>query len=117
MYLIYAEAVVRGGAGGTNVKALEYMNNLRDRAYQNTTNRFTSITLDNVLNERQRELYWEGCRRTDLIRFDKFTGNNYLWPWKGGVKDGTAVPGYRALYPIPAAEIISNPNLKQNTGY
>ncbi|MES2431419.1 MAG: RagB/SusD family nutrient uptake outer membrane protein [Bacteroidota bacterium] len=117
MYLIYAEAVVRNGSGGTMSKALEYMNLLRSRAYENNTNGFTTLTLDNILNERQREMYWENCRRTDLIRFGKFTSSTYLWSWKGGVKDGKGVADTRNLFPIPSADILSNPNLKQNTGY
>ncbi|UAY51873.1 RagB/SusD family nutrient uptake outer membrane protein [Ferruginibacter albus] len=117
MYLIYAEAVLRNGSGGTMDQALEYMNDLRERAYGNSTNGFTTITLDDVLNERQRELYWECCRRTDLIRFGKFTSSGYLWPWKGGVQTGAGVDDHLNLFPIPSADIIANPNLKQNNGY
>jgi hypothetical protein len=75
------------------------------------------LTLDFILDERARELYWEGHRRTDLIRFGKFTGDAYLWPWKGGVKEGIKTEDKRVIFPIPAADIGSNPNLKQNTGY
>lgn len=116
-YLIYAEAVLRGGTGGSSTNALNYFNALRQRAYGNTNGNKTSITLDDILDERARELYWEGKRRTDLIRFDKFTGSSYLWPWKGGVADGRAVESFRVLFPIPAAELNTNPNLKQNAGY
>jgi hypothetical protein len=116
-YLIYAEAVLRGGAGGSMANALSYFNALRQRAYGNTTGNKATITLDDILDERARELYWEGKRRTDLIRFDKFTTGAYLWPWKGGVADGRAVEAFRNLYPIPAPEINSNPQLKQNYGY
>jgi hypothetical protein len=62
-------------------------------------------------------LYWEGQRRTDLIRFKKFTGSAYLWPWKGGVKDGRSVPDHLVLFPIPASDLVANPNLVQNSGY
>lgn len=117
MYLIYAEAVLRGGTGGTNARALEYFNLLRTRAYGNASGNLGAITLNDILNERLRELYWEGFRRTDLIRYGQFTGNTYLWPWKGGVKNGAGVDAHFALFPIPAAETIANPNLKQNTGY
>ncbi len=54
---------------------------------------------------------------TDLVRFDKFTESSYLWPWKGGVKNGTGVDAYRKIYPIPATEVGSNPNIKQNPNY
>ncbi|MFN5379914.1 MAG: RagB/SusD family nutrient uptake outer membrane protein, partial [Bacteroidota bacterium] len=67
--------------------------------------------------ERARELYWEGHRRTDLIRYGKFTDNQYLWPWKGGVQNGQSVADYYRLYPIPTADLIANPNLVQNPGY
>jgi starch-binding outer membrane protein, SusD/RagB family len=118
-YLIYAEAVLRGGTGGSATQALTYINNLRQRAYGNTSGNISStqLTLDFILDERARELHWEGKRRTDLIRYDRFTTSAYLWPWKGGVKDGTAVASTRNLYPIPAAEINTNPNLVQNLGY
>jgi hypothetical protein len=62
-------------------------------------------------------LYWEGHRRTDLIRYGLFTGGTYLWPWKGGVKDGAATDSYRDLFPIPAADMGANPTLEQNDGY
>jgi starch-binding outer membrane protein, SusD/RagB family len=117
MYLVYSEAVLRGGSGGSAATALSYFNLLRERGFGNTSGDLGSIALQDILNERQRELYWEGFRRTDLIRFGQFTQNTFLWPWKGGVAAGTAVDAHFALYPIPAAEIISNPNLTQNPGY
>jgi hypothetical protein len=59
----------------------------------------------------------EGHRRTDLIRFGKFTGGSYVWPWKGGAKDGASIPDTYKLFPIPLSALQSNPNLKQNPGY
>ena len=119
MYLIYAEAVLRGGAGGDLNQALTYINALRERAYGNTSGNLgaESLTLDEILNERARELYWEGHRRTDLIRYGRFVSSAYTWPWKGGVKDGKAVEEHRVLFPLPSADVTANPNLKQNTGY
>jgi hypothetical protein len=119
VYLMYAEAVVRGGTGGSAATALQYVNDLRTRAYGNTSGNISSgdLTLDFLLDERARELNWEATRRTDLIRFGKFTGSDYVWPWKGGVKDGKGVESFRTLYPIPAADITANPNLSQNDGY
>lgn len=116
-YLMYAEAVKRGGTGGSEATALQYINNLRGRAYGDATGNVTSYDLDFVLAERARELYWEAHRRTDLIRYGKFTGASYLWPWKGGVKDGKSVEDFRSLFPIPDSDVVANPNLKQNTGY
>jgi hypothetical protein len=118
MYLTYAEAVKRGGTGGSLTLAVDYLNNLRERAYKNKNGNITSYDLDYILAERARELYWEGHRRTDLIRFgDKFTTASYLWPWKGGIAAGKGVESYRKLYPIPTDDLTANPNLKQNTGY
>ncbi|MBC7569157.1 MAG: RagB/SusD family nutrient uptake outer membrane protein [Spirosoma sp.] len=117
VYLMYAEAVLRGGTGGDGTTALGYVNLLRQRAYKGTSGNVASLTLDGILAERGRELYWEGYRRTDLIRFGKFVDGSYLWPFKGGVKAGKAVEPFRTLFPIPAADIVANPNLKQNPGY
>lgn len=119
MYLTYAEAFKRGGTGGTETNAVNYFNTVRQRAYTNTNGNISSasLTLDLILDERARELYWEGFRRTDLIRYGKFTDGSYLWPWKGGIKNGTGVSSHLRLYPIPATEIGSNPNIKQNPNY
>lgn len=116
MYLVYAEAVKRGGTGGTEAQALVYLNALRSRA-QVTAAPLGFYTIDYVLDERARELHWEGFRRSDLIRYNRFVEGTYLWPWKGGVKNGTGVAAFRKIYPIPDSEIAANPNLKQNTGY
>jgi len=119
MYLIYAEAVLRNGTGGDAATALQYINALRTRAYGSSSGNISAVqlNLDFILDERARELYWEGFRRTDLIRFNKFTESTYLWPWKGGVSSGTGVDAYRQLYPIPSRDINANTNLHQNIGY
>ncbi|GGH08678.1 outer membrane protein [Pedobacter zeae] len=118
-YLIYGEAVARGGSGGSAAQALTYVNLLRQRAYGNASGNVSvaALTTDFYLDERARELYWEGHRRTDLVRYGKFTGATYLWPFKGGVQAGASLPAYRNLYPLPLADLIANPNLVQNTGY
>ena len=118
MYLIYTEAVLRGGTGDMN-QARTYINNIRERAYGNNTANVSvaNITLDFVLDERSRELNWEGHRRTDLIRYDRFVEGTYLWPWKGGVASGTAVSAHRKIFPIPSANINANRNLIQNPQY
>jgi hypothetical protein len=119
IYLNYAEAVLRGGAGGSTATALNYINLLRQRAYGNTSGNITAgdLTLQFVLNERAKELHWEATRRTDLIRYGQFTEGTYLWAWKGNTPNGQAVPAFRKLYPIPASDIVANPNLVQNPGY
>ncbi len=119
MYLIYAEAVLRGGTGGDAGTALTYINNIRTRAYGNVSGNITGgqLTLQFILDERGRELYWEGHRRTDLVRYGLLTTGTYLWPWKGGVASGTAVDSKYNIFPIPAENRTANPNLTQNTGY
>lgn len=117
-YLIYAEAQLRGG-GGSRAQALAYVNAIRERAYGGTSGDITDaqLTLPFILNERGRELLWEGHRRTDLVRFGEFTGGSYLWAWKGGTEAGTSTDDFRNLYPLPESELVANPNLKQNPGY
>ncbi len=119
IYLIYAEAVLRGGTGGDQTTALNYINLLRERAYGNTSGDITpaDLTTDFVLDERGRELYYEAFRRTDLIRYGKFTGSAYLWAWKGGVETGAAVADKYNIFPLPSTDLTSNPNLQQNSGY
>lgn len=123
IYLTYAEAVLRGGTGGDNATALTYINKIRGRAYANnpsSTNgniSASTLTLDFILDERARELYWETHRRTDLVRYDKLTTGTYLWAWKGGVKAGTTVDPKFNLFPIPTSDLVVNPNLKQIDGF
>lgn len=116
-YLIYAEAAARGA--GDKALALDYVNKLRVRAYGNTSGNIAAadLTPDFVLAERGRELSWEGGRRTDLLRFGKFTSSSYLWAWKGGVKDGAGVQDYLKIFPLPSTDLTANPNLVQNAGY
>lgn len=115
-YLMYAEAVVRGATTGNLATAVGYVNQIRTRA-EATPISSANLTLDFILAERGRELFWECHRRTDLIRFGKFTGGSKIWQWKGGVMNGVATDSYRDLMPIPAKTIQANPTLKQNPGY
>lgn len=131
VYLMYAEAVARGGEGGSSSKAVEYIQNLRKRAntaYSEVTESWltentsvsastASVAYGNILNERCRELYWEATRRTDLIRFGLFTSNSYTWAEKGGVISGVGVDDKYNLFPIPVSDISVNSNLHQNEGY
>jgi starch-binding outer membrane protein, SusD/RagB family len=119
VYLMYAEAVLRGGSGGDMGTAVDYINQLRERSYGDESGNISSgdLTLDFVLDERARELYWECHRRTDLIRYGLFTGGSYLWPWKGKAANGTSTNEKFNLFPIPAADVNANPNLVQNPGY
>lgn len=128
-YLIAAEAILRGAEGGTRAEALGYVNEIRERAYMSgkyaqpgvrsdVSGDITDseLTLDFILAERQRELASELVRRTDLIRFGKFTkGHN--WDWKNDVRTGADVDDHYNLFPIPETELTNNPNLIQNEGY
>ncbi|GAA4646769.1 RagB/SusD family nutrient uptake outer membrane protein [Pontixanthobacter gangjinensis] len=118
IYLNYAEASLRGG-GGDLATATGYINELRERAFGDDSGNITSseLDLDFILAERARELYWEGMRRTDLIRYDLFTSGSYLWPFKGGTRGGMAVADFRRLFPLPSNLLTVNPNLTQNDGY
>ena len=114
-YLMYAECALR--AGGNMGNALNYVNALRTRAYGNTSGNVGSIDLQFILDERARELHWEGHRRTDLVRFGKFTGGSYIWPWKGNTPNGSPTPSFRNIFPIPSNALAANPLLVQNPGY
>lgn len=127
-YLMAAEAILRG-ASGTRSQALEYVNEVRMRAYMSDKYAVSGVrsdvsgkiqdadlSLDFILAERQRELASECVRRTDLIRFGKFTkGNN--WDWKNGDRLGSDVSDHLKVFPIPEAELMNNPTLEQNDGY
>lgn len=118
-YLMYAEAVKRGG-GGDEATAVGYVNQLRQRAYGDNSGNIVAsdLTLDFILDERVREMYWEMTRRQDLIRFGKFVGaGQETWPWKGNVMEGASVEDKYIIFPIPASDLNVNANLKQNEGY
>lgn len=127
-YLMAAEAILRG-ANGSRADALTYVNEVRERAYMSdryakpgiksvVSGRITDseLDLDFILAERQRELASELVRRTDLIRFGKFTKNNN-WDWKNAERLGSDVDDKYLLFPIPESERVNNPTLEQNTGY
>lgn len=104
VYLLKAEALLR--TAGSADEALKLVNKIRVRA---KAPQLTAITLDDILDERGRELAWEGWRRNDLIRFGKYQGK---WGFKTGNEGAD-----RDLFPIPATELVLNKNLKQNSGY
>lgn len=111
-HLMLAECAARGKAD--NAKGLASLNAVRERA---GLEKVSSFTAQDVLDERSRELLWEGCRRSDLIRYGQFTTDAYLWEFKGAVYEGAAVDEHRNLFPLPPADVNSNGNLKQNAGY
>lgn len=120
IYLNLAEAVLRGGTGVTKNVAMGYLNQLRKRAYKDKTSApidDNNFTLKFLLDERGRELFFEAQRRTDLVRFGKYTSADYVWPWKGGVAEGKGVDDKYKVFPLPSDDIGSNLNLKQNDRY
>ncbi|MCL2412823.1 MAG: RagB/SusD family nutrient uptake outer membrane protein [Bacteroidales bacterium] len=120
MMLIYAEAVERGGNGGSQAQALAYMSQLRQRAGLSAITSYPTHprgSLGWILDERGRELYWEGHRRTDLVRFNLFTSGDFLWEYKGGTLSGRALSPHLNIFPLPASDVAANRNLNQNDGY
>ena len=120
-YMMRAEALFRLGGGANIDAAVADINLIRERAYGNTSGNITStdLDLDFIIDERCREFYYEAQRRTDLIRFGKFTGGEYLWQWKGGTFAGLSTSEHMDLFPIPGDELSANPNYNgvNNPGY
>ena len=113
-YLIAAEADARLNNNVTTATGASYINQLRDRAHASKADTYTTRQ---ILDERSRELYYEGFRRTDLIRYGLYHSAEYPWDWKGGAQAGAPFAETRCLYAIPAEDLNSNPNLVQNPGY
>ncbi len=115
-YLMRAEAEYRLGDLGD---AVNDINVVRERAFGGSSGDITAAQLNDnfLLSELGREFYYEGHRRTDLIRFGQFTNGTYNWVWKGGAKNGIATDSHLNLFPIPGDEVSANPNIHQNPGY
>lgn len=103
-YLMRAEAKFRSGDIDGALQDINYLRN-KKRGMQ----AYTSLDLDKILKERGYELYWEGNRRTDLIRFGKYLDARE--------EKDFVTPAYKLLLPIPISAIEANPSLKQNPGY
>lgn len=103
VFLMKAEATFRGGTA--NKSALDQVNELRAIRGAST---LSSLDASKLLDERGRELYWEGIRRIDQVRFGTFDDT-----WQ----DKNVTESFRVLYPVPQSALDSNPNLKQNQGY
>jgi starch-binding outer membrane protein, SusD/RagB family len=104
---------------GDATNAVKDVNVIRTRAYGNTAGNITAakLTAQFLLDERGREFYYEAQRRTDLVRFGKYTDGNYNWQWKGNTFNGANTDKHLNLFPIPGDEVSANPNIKQNAGY
>jgi len=115
VYLMLAECAMRGSSKVSTNEGLGYLNMVRSRAGVGDA---TTLDENTIIDERGREFCLECWRRSDLIRFGRFTGNTYTWSWKAGTMGGdTNVPEYRNLFPIPAKDIQANDKLTQNPGY
>lgn len=110
-WLTYAEAETRLGNSANAKTAID---ELRGRAHASLQ---PSYSLDFILDEWSREFYFEGRRRIDLIRHGKFSGNSYVWQWKGGTYGGTTFDSHLNVFAIPDTDLNANDNLKQNPGY
>jgi len=104
--LMKAEAILRGGTPTGGATALSLVNQIRTARGATP---FTTVNEANLLAERGRELYWEGWRRNDMIRFGTFTAPFDQKP--------NTTPDHRVVYPIPQQAVDTNPNLTQNFGY
>ena len=108
IYLIRAEAKLRNGDATGALADVNYLRSKRS-ATGKTLPALTSITLDDLLKERGYELYWEGLRRQDLIRFGKYGD---VWQEKPATDMNKT-----KVFPIPTSALGANQELKQNTGY
>ena len=106
-YLMLAECQLHG----VECNGLQYFNDVRTRANMPTVSNYNE---NDLLKERQCELWWEGHRRQDLIRFGRYTGDRYLWSWKGGIYEGQNIEAYRSVFPIPYQYVQT---VGQNPGY
>ncbi len=109
-YLTRAEALFRQDKDAT-----ADINKLRSRA--NCTRMVETVTEQELIDEWSREFYMEGRRRSDLVRFDMFTTNKYVWDWKGGTMNGALVASHYNVFPVPVSDLNNNPNMSQNPNY
>ncbi len=103
--LMKAEAILRGGSATMGDTPESLVNSIR--AARQTSD-LAVVDLDEILDERARELYWEGWRRNDQIRFSTYLDAHFEKP---------ASSETYLLFPIPPAALSTNPNLTQNPGY
>ena len=109
-YLTRAEALFRQDKDAT-----ADINKLRSRA--NCTRMVETVTEQELIDEWSREFYMEGRRRSDLVRFDMFTTNKYVWDWKGGTMNGAPVASHYNVFLVPVSDLNNNPNMSQNSNY
>lgn len=102
-------------------EALPYVKKIQERAipdFDEGTVTVALVTKDWLRKERARELYWEGYRRTDLIRYGLYHSADYMWPYKGSdASSGRSFADYMTVFAIPPTELAANSDLYQNYGY
>ena len=125
IYLTYAEACLNIGSADLE-QALPYVRKIQTRALEKPGVEFDAeavvtsalVTRDWLRKERARELYWEGHRRTDLIRYGLYHSADYMWPYKGSdASTGRAFSEHMTVFAIPPTELAANGELYQNYGY
>lgn len=112
--LLKAEAILRKNGGVATQEAVDLVNQIRARAFEDPSPHLvtlSTLTLETILQEREWELYYEGHRRNDLVRFGKFAQGNWEWYDRSGHGD------HRNYFPIPQVQLNTNPNLTQSPGY
>lgn len=110
--LMKAECLLRLGRAG---EALPLVNEVRARA---AVDPLAEVNFVNLLEERAMELFCEGHRRSDMIRFaDQIPADNPMNYYGIRWEKPEVTPAYRSLWPIPQSKLDVNENLEQNDGY
>ena len=118
VYLTYAEACVRMGEGFTAQSKMDELAVRTGVSAITLPAQWDDAARDMFVAERARELLWESCRRTDLIRYGLYYSNEYLWPFKGGkTVEGQPFPEYMVIFPMPSEMIVNNPDMLNLKAY
>lgn len=117
--LTYAEADARLNSGNCTNPGVAALNQVRSRAGLSPV---TSANLNTILDEWVREFGFEGRRRTELVRFNKYGiekggKSDYDWNMKGGSVSGRDFDKSKNVFAIPAGVMAQNPGYIQNPGY
>lgn len=114
VYLMAAECTLRG-AGDMN-QGLAYINVVRSRAGLDALT-LAHFDLNELLDERCREMYWELTRRSDLIRCNKYTGSTYTWAWKNNTNPGGSIDDKYKTFPVPTNVLSAQSDFEQSEAW